>query len=837
MNHRMNFDIIEKDLFLNGDIHNIEKMLPALYDHQHEDVSKAEVRFNEGKGYLFTNGTGTGKTYVGLGIAKRFYVQEKKNILIVVPTEQKSIDWIKDGVNVDLNIYKLQGVNDKGFDVVVTTYANFYQNERINETKWDLIIYDESHYLGQNAQGSQTACWSKHKNISNLPSAAKEKAITIIGNKPFYRDGDDMDQVSLRKKVWEKRYLEETTNIVNSTKVLFLSATPFAYHKSIPYADGTLFDINEKIIEEDEEGGYNTPKGFGKFLCDNFGYRMRYGKVTVPEHGVDVNLLERNFFERFKDEGIMSTRVLELSYDYSRHFVTVDSHIGDLINKGMELFYDSDISSRYKLLSEKVYKKFRFIYINQLLECIKAKEVHHRIQKHIDLGRKVVVFHGYNNSVLEHPFRFEPEQLLTKDEDYLVRKLNDEIEMFNAEFPEYVNLDLSELKNTREAIKEHFPDAREFNGTVSKKKRNLNIQDFNEEFSDTKVLLVQIKAGKEGISLHDKIGWEQRVIINLGLPTAPTDAIQSEGRIYRSGLKSNAIYEYITLQTNFERIAFAEKIAERSKTAENLAMGNKARDLESAFKEGYINSNHDQPSLEQGEGGKENDRQTNKSTPFGNAKTYYWMRGKKTAQTKAKEGVDYFATPEPLGMVMLRWLDPQPDERGLEPSAGHGAIARWFPEFTKNVFVEPSYVLSSQLAINANGDIRRMSFEDFYKGNKFDFIAMNPPFGRSGKTAMEHLEKACGQLSYKGRLLAIIPSGPSMDKRVDAFFDDVGRSRNYIMTGEVILPNVVFERAGTKVHCRIIRIEVRSQRQFERIDLSYHDDINEFFDTLETLDF
>ena len=62
-----------------GDKANIEETLPFLLPQQQEDVLKAETQFfgNEhadrehayGKGYMFTNGTGTGKTYTGLGIA------------------------------------------------------------------------------------------------------------------------------------------------------------------------------------------------------------------------------------------------------------------------------------------------------------------------------------------------------------------------------------------------------------------------------------------------------------------------------------------------------------------------------------------------------------------------------------------------------------------------------------------------------------------------------------------------------------------------------------------------------------------------------------------------
>ena len=74
-----------------GDINNIRETLPFLLPQQQEDVLRAETQFFDethqdrehanGKGYMFTNGTGTGKTYTGLGIVKRFVKQGKKRIL------------------------------------------------------------------------------------------------------------------------------------------------------------------------------------------------------------------------------------------------------------------------------------------------------------------------------------------------------------------------------------------------------------------------------------------------------------------------------------------------------------------------------------------------------------------------------------------------------------------------------------------------------------------------------------------------------------------------------------------------------------------------------------
>lgn len=127
------FDFIEKNEILPGCVYNIKEMLPNLFQTQIEDVAAAEKRFEEGKGYLFTNGTGTGKTYVGLGIAKRFFEQDKMDILIVVPTQKKCIDWIEEAINFNLRIHPLEGINDKGFEVSITTFENYYKGNKFDK--------------------------------------------------------------------------------------------------------------------------------------------------------------------------------------------------------------------------------------------------------------------------------------------------------------------------------------------------------------------------------------------------------------------------------------------------------------------------------------------------------------------------------------------------------------------------------------------------------------------------------------------------------------------------------------------------------------------------------
>lgn len=87
------------------------------------------------------------------------------------------------------------------------------------------------------------------------------------------------------------------------------------------------------------------------------------------------------------------------------------------------------------------------------------------------------------------------------------------------------------------------------------------------------------------------------------------------------------------------------------------------------------------------------------------AKTFYYTRIKKTSSTKSLEGDDYFSTPEPLGLKMVQWAGLKAGQKVLEPSAGHGAIARWFPKSTKNYVVECSPHLIDKLRSILNGEV------------------------------------------------------------------------------------------------------------------------------------
>ena len=105
---------------------------------------------------LYTNGTGTGKTFSGLGIVKRFAMQGKTNTLIVVPDEKIGSDWVTSARALGLDIARLENTKQAGTGIVVATYANLGQNDELAKRQWDLVVTDEAHSLAQDKDGTPT---------------------------------------------------------------------------------------------------------------------------------------------------------------------------------------------------------------------------------------------------------------------------------------------------------------------------------------------------------------------------------------------------------------------------------------------------------------------------------------------------------------------------------------------------------------------------------------------------------------------------------------------------------------------------------------------------------
>ena len=881
-----------------GDLGSIKNDLPMLQPEQQEDVEFIETRVNVNNkpGAMLTNGTGTGKTYSGLGFVKRMYDAGKKNILIVSPSESINDQWIEAAnKHFDLSIEKLSSTKDSGKDgrICITTYANLQANRELVNRNWDAVVSDESHTLMQNEKGEETGYLSMLRALTMNPRGAykrfklqhrtkeirslenqiedlEKKAKAILrpyGDKKKISSADKAKVDALQKEIeglnkemegifmkmspgtdklmqdLKAAYPEE-----KRPKVLFLSATPFSHDKDVDYAEGYLFHYDE---DTGRYGGYNVGTPSDQFMVKHFGYRMRTGKLTRPDAEVDSRAMEVQFHDDLVNSGAMHGRQIAVDKDYDRGFILVDGGIGHKIDEGFKFL--SDNHAAYGELYRVLAKQFNKSQQKYLIESIKAREVIPLIQEYVKKGKKVVLFH---QSMVEHknihPFQLKPSADLAENSEVWAQW-----KAFKSARPDLVNLSLGNIPAPMETLRKELSGHAVFiNGSVPKKDRAKNIERFNDDDSGVNIIVCQQDAANAGISLHDTTGKHPRVLINIAMPERPSYAMQIEGRIYRVGNASNAVFRYLSTGTDIEKNMFASTIGGRAASVENLAVGNAARGLRESFRDLYQETMDGSwkrrlPGAEgEGTGGKELDyAATSALSDYDRAKSFYFAHQKRTSKTKAQEGNDYYATPEPVGYKMVEWLGLKPGEKALEPSAGHGAISRWFPENVERTIVEPSTQLMPLAQMNTPGaKAVQRRFEDFNIVNKFDGIAMNPPYnqpyGVGGKTAIEHLQKAFKQLHDGGRVIAIIPEGPAANKRYNKMMDEI--SSEVVPIADIHLPAVTFSRAGTKAGTHIVvldRYTSKAEHQaaldnvgtYEDIDLRDINDINALFDRMENM--
>jgi predicted RNA methylase len=909
-----------------GDMANIEETLPFLLPQQQEDVLKAETQFfgNEhadrehayGKGYMFTNGTGTGKTYTGLGIAKRLVKQGKGRILIVTPSQKKVSDWIKDGRNLNMEIRDLDSwakdrgttaTTESGEGVVITTFANFGVNKKLLETKWGAVIYDESHRIMENKKGTETArsmqhymvtnrdenhCflrlqeinkdYQKQKSLSEQFNAERDKEVKriqdeykashpsatardisyatskalpkeIISFTPGdYASFPKLGEIHSEFKKAFSHYINEVMPKLEAqaksewkdTKTIFLSATPFNTRENLDYAEGYIFKYPEV-----EKGGRMS--GRTQFYLDHFGaaYKFRYGRLEQSTSNPEAVAKQEIEFSDYLQHtlGTMSGRIIDSPYDYSRDFPTVSPDHAERFNQAVQ-----EAIGGHGVLADAYRKTIGdYTYGSALFETMKVANIIERIKAHLGAGRKVVIFHRRVES--KEPLK-PPFALMLDRANFSISLMNpgeeknEAIQAVRAFRKKYADLlkweQTLDYSMPREQIAKVFgkDNVLFFSGKESSKVKDKAVDTFNDDNSGKNIIVIQEASGKEGISLHDKTGEHQRVCITLALPQSPITALQIEGRTYRIGNKSNAIFEYPILGLNSEMMLFGQKFNNQVSTTENLALGSQARSLRDSFANGILEHSGVVPIDQQGVGGKEFDAPKDQSTDgFDNAVLDYYSNQK--LNSRNREGVDYFPTPEPLGYKMMEWANMGEGDTVMEPSAGHGAIARYAPKGNQMVAIEPSQSLFAKLQLKAGGLGRKFVntiFENYDISNKHDVVVMNPPFGTAGATAIAHLGKAFKHLEEGGRVVALIPRG-STDKKFEKW---INGEKTAVMRAEVELPDIVFKQAGTNVVCRVVVVDKISNEamrakagRVEKVSLGGHyDKIEDFFEDLRDIE-
>ena len=889
-----------------GDRLNIRETLPFLLPKQQDDVLKAEVQFFDkshndelhayGKGYMFTNGTGTGKTYTGLGIAKRFIKQGKGRILIVTAQESKIEDFIRDAKNLGINATMLANTNTKGKGVVVTQYANFYQNYKLLEDTFDLIIYDESHKIMENQQGDETSRLIMHNMMCNrdaqqvLLRQAQSTPLFIEGRELLARSQElrkliakasaeeltekeqervreyggaeamqeqlnlinqDIERVEREKDRYisnllqDEKKLAEAEEIAKKTKVVFLSATPFNTALNLDYAEGYIFSYPDRPQRGTYETFEQRERRRGAFIMERFpsshyrsrnGYvsRLRDVNITDPVSASEEEIRYSDYLQNTLNT--MSGRQLDSPYDYSREFPRLDHPIAQFVNRAI-----SALNGKYRALQP----HFDFLYdynkFTAFMEIIKTEAVIPRIKEHLKFGRKVAIYHrriSINESIA-NPFT---NSLMAASADPAISESL--IQQFINEFAQLLsmeqNIDWSfpndkimrafATEEEKEAYRKELRDwqakgakgkapilksakVAQFNGTISQKEKNRARDMFNDDNSSCNVIICQVASAKEGIDLHDKTSKHQRVLMQLSLPQSPIEFIQVEGRIYRIGSKTDAIFEYPIVGIDRELAEFATRINGRSETEENLSLGTNSRGLRESIARAALSNRVIPVTTEMGKGGKVLDsRKEQHRTIYDEAITnfYNWNKG------KAADGFNTTEIPDPLGFKMIEWLGLENGDRLLVPFGGRGTVVAYHNAKTKLTAYEADQELYAELLLRYGGYGREFINDDFH--NIANFKKYDGAILKTDDVEQD-VDMIFRRLEISGRAIVVTKQPINI------------RHLSNRVSCEIKLPKCVF---GEDAYVSFVEEQNNATKQ--SIDISSVPNMDSFFEELRVLD-
>ena len=834
-----------------ADMKDIAEQLPILQIGQREDIAKIERQFfsdehNDydhayGKGMLITNGTGTGKTYTGLGTIRRFLNSGKDRILLVVPAGKVLGEWINTARNsFGIEIKQLEDRKDKGKGVAITTIENIRDNQKIFEDTFDLVIYDECQKIIMSQEGGDTQAYETHQLITNKNAeyAALRLAYTTPEGKELIEAKKRVEEINKElagKKTSAKdpiklnieksdlneriRVLESEVNLIKlglldkgkeeakKTKVLFLSATPFASVKTLKIAAGYAFNY-PRIIRSD--GTENTKE---ESLEANF--RTTWFSTSNPEEG------EVNFGDHLlHDLETMQYRELDNGYDYSRDFPSVS---------GMVMAARFNAAWSYIMGNATALQHAAFLtnpnWNSLLFEVMKCAASFERMEEHLAAGRKLVIYHArkketewseenkqkmppigppfatfiaqlqqskdpnatavmidfvskfkdvlaweqtldyrpVQEQVLEH-FATDAEKAVYQEE---MGKYNEEYAKFERRMEALMVADpnLSAEKARQKAKPPKEPQLKSALVSVYNGDRKDNLDEFNADKSSKRILCITSQAGNAGINLHDRTGKHQRVIMSLYLPHIPIHFIQIEGRTYRIGNKSNAIYEYPLLGFDLESSTFGYNINKKAETVENLAHGSAGRGLRASILKQFIENSGNVPIAGQGVGGKEMDRRGSALKGIEAAKHDYEVMRRNGTETKSN------SIQETIGYVLSKLCGSIDGDDVLVPSAGRGSASRYLPTGVRIKMFERRPALVAMLNLVSMRDGNKVdedgSLEDLSLNVKYDSILIGGESEASGFDAAEQLSTAFYHLSEGGRVVAIVPDNESTEDTIN----------------------------------------------------------------------
>jgi len=871
---------------IRGSRKNIAESVPILTPGQWDDLVAIERQFFDeshndydhayGKGMLVTNGTGTGKTFTGLGTIKRFIDEGKGRILVVAPASMKK-EWSDKAKMLGIKLSVLENTKDKGEGAIVTSYENFRMNKALYEDTFDLVVYDECQNIIENQQGEETLAFTAHKRIANKDIENAEERLasnTELGKrrselearvrslnterkkpKPNKAKGQTKDEriaeIDIEKSMLEAeiqsltaqidaikpQFRDEAEKAVKRTKVLMLSATPFNTIANLRYGAGFVFNYPQVFksdgTEVTDEGQKESAFWTEWFRGDQ---PMEQLEVEFGDHLLDE--LETCYF-----------RELENGYDYSREHPDVSGMImATRFNQAMDALH----GQKYKPLLDNAGFIDKPQWTSLLYETMKVSAMRDRLKEHLAAGRKIVIFHDRlhptqsskeNLPPVGPPFQtvldvnlmaknapialiadfkrdfadvlkweagldYRPvnEQVIdffATDEDRAkyaaerqkhakeIEEWQKELETYLRNHPDMTDEELEDDNDFQKILKKRpkgtqleAESVAVYNGECTPKEKETAKAQFNDDNSKVKIICVTTRSGGAGLSLHDTTGVHQRVMIQTALPFSPIGFIQAEGRTFRWGNRSNAIFEYPRLGIEHEVRVFAMSFNAKAETVENIAHGFRGRGLKDSIMTGFYENSGNVPIDGEGIGGVERDRRGSTLTGMAKAKHDY-----EVAQRKGFKPGDK-SIPEPIGFSIATWAQATSGDTALVPFAGRGSIARYVPTGITLGVMETDPSLQTDLLCTAGRPelkLREGLFGELNPINKADVVLLDGNYDEMTVDPIGSMRKGFSHLSEGGRMIAIIPDKYNATAELGALAKDGALTRMIIGVGKGVL--------------------------------------------------
>ena len=233
-------------------------------------------------------------------------------------------------------------------------------------------------------------------------------------------------------------------------------------------------------------------------MISNFGYRMRFNKLTRPGKHVDNRVMEITFHDKLVNEGVMRGRQIEIDADYDRGFLLVESGIGQQIDDGFAWLQAQ--GEKYTELYDLLQKQLDYRARRYLLESIKARAAIQIVKKYLSQGKKVVLFH----QSMREKANVEPFKISAKNVKNLQLNASSEVgkgyydtimaqwQLLRQERPDLVKLNLQNLPSPMESFRKVFGDkALYINGSAEHKKGRKDAQTlFNDDASGKNLIIV-----------------------------------------------------------------------------------------------------------------------------------------------------------------------------------------------------------------------------------------------------------------------------------------------------------------------------------------------------------